>query len=229
MRWADIDMLRHVNNVTYAEYAAEAQALLGSELPAAGLPSEVTVRFAAPMLISRTPVSIVTSIDADVVTQEIGSGETVNAHIVSRFGAVPELSFPDGAEGPADVRVRIGDVDQSGRVTVPKLFELTQETRILAIAERLAEGSFGQFVVGTVTLQLASSPVWREEPYQTRGWISRVGNGSFTVESVLLDGDVPLVQASSILVGFDLDTQKSRPFTEREKAALRDPVDREVA
>ena len=221
MRWADLDMLKHVNNVTYIEYAAEAQALLAAELPSTELPSQVTVRFDAPLLLSRTPVSVASSLDDDgVLTQQIMSDDTSYATIVTSWGPRMELAVPDDAEGPADVRVRIGDIDGTGRVTMPKLFELTQETRILAIADRLTEGSFGQFVVGTVSLRIGTSPAWRAEPYQTRGWLSRVGNGSFTVESALVDDGVPLVQASSVLVGFDLETQRARPFSEQEKAAL---------
>ncbi len=224
MRWADLDVLNHVNNVTYLEYAAEAQGLLvadGAVRPDRAV--DVTVTFLAPLLLSLAPVTVVSTFDADVLTQEIRSGDdasVVNARVVSTWRQVPPLTVPDGAEGPIPVRVRVGDVDATGAVTLPKIFELFQESRVLLIADHLPRRTVGQFVVGTVAVQTFGELHWRVEPYLAHGWLSRVGNGSFTIESVVSDGERHLLRATSVLVGFDVETQRSRAFTEEERAVM---------
>lgn len=227
MRWADLDMLNHVNNVTYLEYAAESQALLTADgsLPS-DRPGEVTVRFKVPMQLSRTPVTVVSHRDGPGLGQEICSGpdgSTVNARIVTTWDSVEAPPVPDGAES-LDVRVRVGDVDARGAVTVPQAFELFQESRILLLANRLSRRAFGQFVAGTVTVRFHGDLRWRQQPYEAFGWLSRASNRSFTVETVIQDGGAPLLSATSMLVGFDLDTQQSRTFTDEECDILRGAV-----
>jgi len=224
MRWADLDMLNHVNNVTYLAYAAEARALLAAEgsLPSER-PAEVTVRFKVPMQLSRTPVTVVSHRDDAGLGQEICSGPdatTVNARIVTTWDPVEAPPVPVGAES-LDTCVRIGDVDGRGTVTVPQAFELFQESRILLLANHLSHRAFGQFVAGTVTVRFHGDLEWRQQPYEALGWISRVSNRSFTVETVIQDGGTPLLSAKSMLVGFDLDTQRSRTFTDEECDILR--------
>ena len=68
LRWSDLDLLGHVNNVRYADYLQEARgALLRSCLAAAGVEREegdayVIVRheltFVAPMMFGREPVAV---------------------------------------------------------------------------------------------------------------------------------------------------------------------------
>lgn len=225
MRWADIDMLHHVNNVTYVEYAAEALALLvGEDAVRADPPGEVSVTFLKPILLSHQPIVVSTVLDGDTLTQEIRSGDDSDpaARIVSRWGSYEGVPLPDGAEGPIDVRVRVGDSAGDGLVTVPKMFELCQESRIRLISQRLNDDAFGRFVVGTVTVRVHGPVTWRVQPYQSHGWLGRFGEGSFTIHTVMTDRGRPLLSGTSVLVGFDLDTQRSRRFTDEERAAMAD-------
>jgi len=225
MRWADLDMLNHVNNVTYLEYAAEAQAILASDgsMPA-DRPSEVTVRFMAPMVLSRTPVTVTSRFDDAGLVQEIGSGQggaTINARVTTTWGHVEPPAIPEGArEDPLTTHLRIGDVQTDRRVTTPKAFELAQENRVLRVSHYLSRRSAGQFVVGTVTVRFHGDLIWRPEPYTSYGWLSRAGARSFTVEAVILDDGVPLLSATSMMFGFDLEAQRSRTFSDEERELL---------
>lgn len=221
MRWADLDQLNHVNNVVYVEYAAEAQALLraADELPDSD-PRSVQITFLSPMLLSLTPVTVRTTLDGGELTQEVCSGDTVNARVVSSYREPAAAVVVAGADGPIPVRTRIGDVDGTGAVTVPKLCELYQESRVLLISQHLPKRALGQFVVGTVTIDVLGPMPWRPEAYEAHGWLTRVGDASFTIEMVITDGDRVLSRGTSVLVGFDLEAQTSRRFTEEERAAM---------
>jgi len=72
MRWADMDLLGHVNNVTYLDYVAEARENLFAGHPVGTAPvSRHQVEFAKPLVFRRGPVLVdtwVTDIDDDAVT-----------------------------------------------------------------------------------------------------------------------------------------------------------------
>ena len=69
LRWADLDLLGHVNNVTYLDYVAEAREALFAGLPAGRAPvSRYQVAFVKPLVLRRTPVLVdswVTDVGAD--------------------------------------------------------------------------------------------------------------------------------------------------------------------
>jgi acyl-CoA thioester hydrolase len=220
MRWADIDQLNHVNNVVYVDYAMEARAQmvddgqLEPDLPV----RRVRVDFARPMLLSSKPAVVRSSIDGDVVTQEIRSrdGSSVFCTVVTEHGR-PEPTDDD--RGSAfELRVRRGDLGPEGVVTLTRLFELFQEARIQALASIIPHRVAGRFVVGRVLLDLGEPLPWRPEPYPVRSHISHVGRSSFS-SMTRIDGG-RFGSATSTHVGFDPDTQASRPLDDDEREAL---------
>ena len=140
---------------------------------------------------------------------------TVHAVVTTSFGTPSPRSRAEVAIDPLPSTIRRSDLDAAGVVGPTKTFELFQEGRILFISGHLPQLSGGQFVVGTVSVDFHQPITWRREPYQVRGWISRVGDASITIESELSDGDAVLARAQSFLVGFDLAAQTSRTFTAR--------------
>jgi acyl-CoA thioester hydrolase len=72
MRWADLDLLGHVNNVTYVDYVGEAREALFTGHPAGWAPvSRHQVEFVKPLTFRRTPILVdtwVTDPGADEVT-----------------------------------------------------------------------------------------------------------------------------------------------------------------
>ena len=64
LRWADLDLLGHVNNVTYLDYVAEAREALFAGLPAGrAAVSRYQVEFLKPLVFSRTPVLVDSWVD----------------------------------------------------------------------------------------------------------------------------------------------------------------------
>lgn len=223
MRWADLDSLNHVNNVVYLDYAAESRAMLVEDGELADRPvRRVVVEFLRPLLLSRNPVHIASTISGDELLQEIRPGADASpfARVVTTFGA-PE-SMP--AAGPhADTlpcRVRRSDLGPDGMVTPVKVFELLQEARILFIASRLKGMSAGQFVLGRVDVTYGDGMPWRDAPYEVVMWVSRLGTSSVTLESEIIGDGVVHARASSVTIGFDLETQRSRPYSGEEREAF---------
>jgi acyl-CoA thioester hydrolase len=226
MRWADLDSLNHVNNVVYTDYAAECRALLAAE----GLVGQddaiagVNVRFLRPLLLSRHPVTVVSTIGGDVLTQEIcvdRDGErTVFARVDTTYGPREDGAVHRAGGDPLPARVRRSDLDETGTVGLTKVFELFQEGRILHISSSLPSNAPGRFVVGSIRVAPVRSFGWRLEPYDMRAWVSRVGGSSFTIGAELADGDRVLARSESVLVGFDLATQRSRRLDDDERVQL---------
>jgi acyl-CoA thioester hydrolase len=227
MRWADIDMLNHVNNVVYVDYASEARAQLGDGVADAPVRS-VSVRFLRPLLLSSEPVVVVSSVDGRTLLQQIrsrGTDDAVYAEIVTQLGERQPITPHPGKGRTLPVAIRRSDLDESGAVSLTKLFELVQESRILFISQHVRHLVPGTFVVGTVAVEQARPVPWRIEHYVARARISRVGAGSITVETELLDGDTVLVRSTSVMVGFDGQSQRSRRFDDDERALFEKLLD----
>lgn len=227
MRWADLDILNHVTNVVYIDYALEAQAVLRrdghleSRLPI----RDVTVTYHRPTPLSSRPLLLRSTLAGDVLDQEVcvTSDEAepmVQARIVTTHGDPVAAQIPTFEDDPLASRVRAGDVDATGAVSASGLVRLAQEARIRHFSSRMERGRLGQFVLGTISLQPISPVTWRTEPYDARSWITRVGRGSFTIDTAVLSHNEPLFTSQTVLVGFDADLQVSRPFTDDERDHL---------
>ena len=226
MRWGDLDSLNHVNNVAYVDYAAEGRAamvdagLLADEWGA----RRMTVKFVRPLQLTRRPVTVASTLDGDVLTQLIcvgkGDDRVVYSEVVSDAG-----SGVGGLTARADVaglplRARRRDVGASGVVDASTTFELFQEGRILFVSSAIESLPSGTFVVGTTTVDFVEPITWRVAPYEVRSHVSTVGTASFGLMADLVDGDTVLARAETVLVGFDVDAQSSRRFSDEERAEL---------
>lgn len=224
MRWADLDSLNHVNNVVYLDYAAESRALLVEDgaLQGEAPISRMTAEFRRPLLLSRRPVTVASTLDLNTLTQEIRSdaSPTVFAHVVTTFGAPSDLERGQSTFEPYALSTRRSD-GQAGVATATKVFEYFQEARVLLFSElrRDSEGA-SRFVVGRVDVTYGAPISWRREPYPIRSWINRIGDSSLTVEAEIADNDMVYAHATSVLVGFDMATQRSRKLSDDEKAVL---------
>lgn len=223
MRWADLDSLNHVNNVVYLDYAAESRAMLVEDGLLADRPvRRVVVEFLRPLLLSRHPVQIASTVNGDELTQEIRPVPDASpfARVVTTFGP-PEHMIAEGAYADSlPCRVRRSDLGPDGVVTPVKVFELFQEARILFIAGRLKSMSAGRFVVGRVDVTYGAGMPWRQEPYEVESWVSRLGTSSATVEAQIVGDGTVRARATSAMIGFDLGSQRSRPFSDEERAAF---------
>ena len=182
----------------------------------------VVVEFLRSLLLSRRPVHVTSIVNGDELVQEIRPVADASpfARVATILGTRESVP-PHGAYGDAlPCRVRRSDLGPDGAVTPVKVFELLQEARILFISSRLASMSAGRFVVGRVEVTYGEGMPWRREPYDVVSWISRLGTSSATIEAEIIGDGTVYARASSVLVGFDLETQRSRPFDDLEREAF---------
>jgi acyl-CoA thioester hydrolase len=228
MRWADLDSLNHVNNVVYLDYAAETRALLEADGVLDAAPTgRITVEFLRPLLLSRRPVTVSSVLDGATLEQEVCVDRDGRRTVFARVTTLLDRAEQPEAAPAVDVlpsRVRRSDLGSSDAVTPVKMFELFQEARILFMGTRMPTFSAGGFVVAHVDVVLVAPVRWRRQPYDARSWISRVGDSSVRIETQLADGDAVLAHSTSVLVGFDLETQRSRRLSGEERAAVQTEV-----
>lgn len=222
LRWADLDTLNHVNNVRYVDYALEATGRLidDGELPADVDITRIEVDFLRPLVLSLKPIRISNTVIEGRLVQKIAVEDTVYAKITTDLGS-RTMRFAKPHEGQAHhCQLRRTDLDGSGHVMPAKVFELFQESRILHLARVLEHHSAGNFVLGKLIVEFHRPIGWRTQPLPVASWISGARESSMAVTSHISDGDEVLASCESILVGFDMVTQKSRKLTEAEKSQI---------
>jgi acyl-CoA thioester hydrolase len=134
--------------------------------------------------------------------------------------------------------VRFSDVDVYGHVNNVKYFEYYQEARIRFMSELGRDRDEPEFglVVARLDVDYRRPILFRPEPYFVESWVTRVGTKSFGLASEIRDArsrdgadgraqGAVLSRARSVLVGFDMLAQRSRPLSEREVKRLSDVLD----
>ena len=223
LRWADLDTLNHVNNVRYVDYALEAtgQLIADGKVPAEADLTRVAVDFLRPLTLSLKPIRISSAVGDGQIVQEICAEDIVYARVTTDFGSMTKR-FAAPHEGPVyPAQLRRADLDGAGHVSPAKVFELFQESRILHFARLLERHAAGHFVVGKLVVDYHQPITWQPEPVTISSWIAEVGNSSMVVHSRIAEGDTVHAECEAVLVGFDMETQKSRRLSEAEKEQLR--------
>lgn len=221
LRWADLDSLNHVNNVQYLRYAAEARAeLLDGGVIEDRRTTRVAVEFLRPIQLGPRPVVVTSRVEHDRLVHQIGIAGASHAFARVTTGHDP-VGTADPAEGVDTIALflRRLDLDERGVVSPVQIGELLQESRIPYMTSLMA-GQRGSVVLAHLDMRLHAAIPWRREPVESRVWIERLGGSSYTIAAQLcVDGRVA-VSSEAVLVGFDTTTQRSRPLTEAERAAL---------
>ncbi len=250
MRWADLDLLGHVNNVTYLDYAASAR---DHVLPGGALGRAVVLRhrvaFVAPLAFRREPVLVDTWVTGTTPkTVSLGhevygaeGGRTTYARISTVVAAEPgdldglDLDGlravdhewrplqvgPDRGRDRYRFTVRRGDLDESGTVRDAAVLEAFQEARIQYLTHLHTRGQeWSHVVVARTDVDHLAPLRHREEPYAVRSWVEHVGNRSFTMGAEIGDGDQVLARAGAVLVSFDTGSQQSREMTDSQRERL---------
>jgi acyl-CoA thioester hydrolase len=130
-------------------------------------------------------------------------------------GARPEVAvrYP--------VQVRFSDVDVYRHVNNVKYFEYFQEAR-LAMTSRLWEGlDRVALVVAQIDVDYRAPIRFRPEAYDAWTWVTRIGQRSATIDSLITDGDALLSRARVTIVFFDPAVQRSVVAPDSHREALR--------
>ncbi len=229
LRWSDIDSLRHVNNVKYAEIAGEARTRLVADgvLPADATVTGVEVTYRAPMHLTTHPVVVLSEVGDGVLAQELCLDDEDgtrhhHARVETRFGArrSPAPITPAAALRTS-YRLRESDGGRDGVVGVAGLLELAQENRI-AFIHRSGIDLGVSVVVVSMALELFDDLTADAVEVELASWVAHVGTSSYSVASELVRDGRVVLRCRAVLVGFDLATERSQPLPEHVRARLQE-------
>lgn len=220
MRWADLDQLNHVNNVVYVDYAEQTRAELIRSGEAFDAPvTRIDVEFRRPLQLSRTPVLVRSRFEGDATVHDIGPDGVDASFATVRLGTGPAVAQQQLGDGPAfDLAIRRSDIGPDGTVTPTRFFEICQEARILAFAALMPDRRPGHIVIARVDVHLGEPVTPDVGVLPTSTAVTRVGRSSYSTTTWFGGGRYGAAEA--VLVGFDAETQRSRPLGDEERAAL---------
>lgn len=227
LRWADIDSLRHVNNIRYLQFAEEARLAGGTDVsPASTASFCVDVLFARPMPMSVGRAVVASRIEGGVLEQEIRGADddrVVYATVTTRgddlADSLPPV-HPGSATSCVPWEIRHGDLARDGRMSTAAFFSLFQEGRMKIVDAATTVHTDQTCVVARSRVDVRRRPSWQSEPFEVHASVGRIGGSSFTIEAVLMNGDDAVARCQTVLVGFDVPTQRSRPLNDRERSTL---------
>lgn len=120
--------------------------------------------------------------------------------------------------------VRWGDMDALGHVNNVRFLEYMQEARVdmFWTAPRAAGEQVMEYdlVVARNEIDYLVPLIWSHEPLTIEVWVSELKNASFEVSYALKQGEVLHARAKSVLVAFDLESQRPRRIDDRARALL---------
>lgn len=225
VRWTDMDVLEHVNNVRFVEFTDNARL----DLVAAGLLpphshlSLCRIDFVA-QADSRSDPMYVTNrwIDA-VLYQEVisvtSSGVKLHARVKSEIGNGGLLAI-DKRPGQDVMHHTRGTDGVDGIVSNASLIGVFQEARVTAISDRGPLEPHERIVVARSLVRTAKPLLVRPEPYLVHTTLDRFGGASIAITHQIRDGDEVFVEAEVVTVGFDRRTGRSRQFLDTERSAV---------
>ncbi|MCD0445308.1 acyl-CoA thioesterase [Glycomyces sp. A-F 0318] len=122
-----------------------------------------------------------------------------------------------------DVALRWSDMDTFGHVNNNKFMVLLEEARVAMMFTAAEEAGVSGFRRGVVVARHEVDfllPVTVPAETAVELWIDRIGNSSFTFAYELSADDKLALRAKSVMVPFNVETQRPRRITATERAFL---------
>lgn len=117
------------------------------------------------------------------------------------------------------LEVRWSDSDRLGHVNNTKVVEYMQEARIKFL--RSSMSARGAVAVRKMNVEFLRPIKDGSSPLDVEITVLNVGNTSYTLRHTLRDRDGAVCAfGDAVLVGFDVDTDKSRSLSDREREVL---------
>jgi acyl-CoA thioester hydrolase len=119
-------------------------------------------------------------------------------------------------------RVRWSDIDAYGHVNNVKFVEYFQEARIAMVAEAVdgRQADRGSFVVARVDVDYRRPLEFQTEAVTVRTWVTRLGRSSYELQAAVCDDGTVYAMSRTVVVAFDAASDRSRPLSDGERAAL---------
>lgn len=223
VRWADLDVMRHLNNARFMELAEHSAQLLirGRLWRAPGTPFNLQATYLAPVSRSGQSLIIRNVIHERTLTQDIlqdaGAGDLVGCAQLVISPAATETSGRPAADAWSfdhELHSRPADKTDDGTFTLASYFTYAQEARIRLFAELLDSPGVHDFVIAHVSLDVNTPLTWQPEPHPVKSRIGHLGSSSVHVETEFGAGEVI---ARTVVVGYDSLAQHSRPLSADER------------
>jgi acyl-CoA thioester hydrolase len=122
-----------------------------------------------------------------------------------------------------DVALRWSDMDAFGHVNNNKFMVLLEEARVAMMFSAASEAGIPGFQEGIVVARHEVDfllPVVVPAETRVELWVDRIGNSSFTFAYELTANDKLALRAKTVMVPFDVASQRPRRITETERAFL---------
>lgn len=117
------------------------------------------------------------------------------------------------------LEVRWADSDRLGHVNNTKVVEYMQEARIKFLQSSMS--GRGAVAVRKMDVEFLRPLKDRSSPLEIEIAVLKVGTTSYTLRHTIRDRDgVVCAHGDAVLVGFDVETDKSRPLSDREREVL---------
>ncbi|KOV58306.1 acyl-CoA thioesterase [Streptomyces sp. MMG1121] len=120
--------------------------------------------------------------------------------------------------------LRWSDMDAYGHVNNAVFLRYLEEARIDFLSRRGKESKDGS-VVARHEIDYRRQLVHRPTPVDIEMWVTDVRAASFTVSYEVKDEDTVYVQARTVVVPFDFETQRPRRITREERDFLEEYAD----
>ncbi|MEV5879325.1 thioesterase family protein [Streptomyces sp. NPDC052101] len=120
--------------------------------------------------------------------------------------------------------LRWSDMDAYGHVNNAIFLRYLEEARIDFTSLRGAESKQGS-VVARHEIDYRRQLVHRPTPVDIELWVTEIKAASFTVSYEVKDADTIYVQARTVVVPFDFETQRPRRITAEEREFLQQYTD----
>lgn len=229
VRWGDLDVMNHVNNVHLVAIAEHGAVLLTSsgQWAVPPPPLGVHVRYRRPVSFSGQQLLVRNRVEGSALRQDIidhtPGGSPVCATVTTRPDAtVPDWLSSNQRSWPAAMTwlPRWSDIGPDNEVRISSLFGLVQEARIALFADLIDEVG-GDFVILEVEQYLTGRLPFRPEPYGVRSGVQRIGTSSLVVLTGTAEAELA---ARTVVVAYDSGANTSRPLTDIERRYFSDRV-----
>lgn len=222
VRWGDLDVMNHVNNVHLVAIAEHGAVLLtgAGQWAVPPPPLRAHVRYHRPVSFSGQQLLVRNTVDGSALRQDIVDHTTDGYPVCATVTTRPDVSMPDWLSSdqrswPAAMTwpPRWSDIGPDNEVRISSLFGLVQEARIALFADLINDVG-GDFVILEVEQYITGRLPFRPEPYAVRSGVQRIGTSSLVVLTGTAEAELA---ARTVVVAYDSGANTSRPLTDIER------------
>ena len=128
-------------------------------------------------------------------------------------------TFPDAPTGAhrTPVQMRFADTDALGHVNNGSFVLYAETARLQFLADLGTE--VGSLILAHLAIDFRRQVLFGE-PIVVESWVERIGTSSVTILHAIRAGDAVAAEVRSVVVSFDYQAQRARPWSDALRSAL---------